>query len=130
MIPKLLNEGEVPDRFSLSYYASQVKTTCDKMHLKTMHTLPPDISTGLVPPHFSGWWAQLFPLVGGEFRQDHSSCHTPPLQLPHLESLIVSVPSSFVQIIIIFKRVKPLLFVKSSRLAGSTLLVHQHTHDS
>lgn len=39
MIPMLPEEGEVPERFSLSYPACQVKPTCDKMHLKTMHNL-------------------------------------------------------------------------------------------
>lgn len=60
VIPKLSNRGKVPESFSLSYSDSQAKDTCDKMHLKTMHTLPPDILTGLVPPFFSSWWAQLF----------------------------------------------------------------------
>lgn len=55
----------MPERFSLSYAASQVKATCDKMHLKTMHTLPLDILAGLVPPFFSGWWAQLFLCLAG-----------------------------------------------------------------
>ena len=60
VILKLPDGSEVPESFSLSYFASQVKATCDKMPLKTMHTLPLDILTGLVPPFFSGWWAQLF----------------------------------------------------------------------
>lgn len=45
----------MPERFYLSYCTSQVKATCDKMHLKTMHTLLLDILTGLVPPFFSGF---------------------------------------------------------------------------
>lgn len=49
VIPKLPNRHEVLARFSLSYSDSQAKATCDKMHLKTMHTLPPDILTGVVP---------------------------------------------------------------------------------
>lgn len=50
----------MPERFSPSYSASQVKATCDKMCLKTMHSLALDIFTGLGPPFLSGWWAQLF----------------------------------------------------------------------
>lgn len=55
----------MPESFSFSYSASQVKATSGKMHPKTIHILPLDIVTGLVSPFFSGWWAQLFLWLAG-----------------------------------------------------------------
>lgn len=58
-IPELPAGGEVPEGCSFSF-CFPIKDHMDKMHLETMHTLPPDICIVLVHPFFCGWWNAEF----------------------------------------------------------------------